>query len=76
MPCRLLIDRRLTPPPPPSHPPSNTDIRLSRDNDDKTYIDNEPADGTACEPFPDTQTVGGESGVLFDASYPTGATKA
>lgn len=57
-------------------PSTNADIRLSRDNDDKTYTDNEPADGTACEPFPDTQTVGGESGVLFDASYPTGATKA
>jgi hypothetical protein len=29
----------------------------------------------ACKPFPKTQTVMGESGVLFDTSYPTGVRK-
>ena len=33
-------------------------------------------DGVACEPFPRKQMVGGESGVLFDMSYPTGVTAA
>jgi len=48
-------------------------IRLTRANDGTTRVNRLPADGTACEPFPATQTVGGESGVLFDISYPTNA---
>ena len=32
----------------------------------------DPASGVACMPFPRTQIVGGESGLLFDMSYPTG----
>jgi len=48
-------------------------IRLTRANDGKTFVDRSPADGVACEPLPKSQTVGGESGMLFDASYPTGA---
>jgi len=47
-------------------------IRLSRKNDNVTFTDTTPADGVACEPFPKKQQVGGESGVLFDMSYPTG----
>lgn len=47
-------------------------IRLARANDDKIYNDTRPADGVACRPFPTSQAVGGESGVLFDMSYPTG----
>jgi len=51
-------------------------IRLSRANDNATFVDHKPADGIACEPIPDTQTVGGECGILFDTSYPTGVTAA
>jgi len=47
-------------------------IRISRANDDKTYTDRHPADGQACKPYPKTQSVGGECGILFDTSYPTG----
>jgi len=47
-------------------------IRLSRANDAVLYTDKTPADGVACKPFPDSQIVGGESGILFDTSYPTG----
>lgn len=46
-------------------------MRLSRANDDKTFIDQEPGNGVGCKPFPKTQSVMGESGVLFDISYPT-----
>jgi len=35
--------------------------------------DSTPQDGTACEPFPAEVTVCGVCGVLYDASYPTGA---
>jgi len=49
-------------------------IRISRANDDKTSINKSPSDGVACYPYPKTQTVGGECGILFDTSYPTGAT--
>merc|ERR1712232_716972 len=49
-------------------------IRVSRANDDKTFTDKSPADGVACKPYPKTQTVGGECGILFDTSYPTGVT--
>jgi len=51
-------------------------IRISRTNDAKTFVDATPADGVACKPYPPTQTVGGECGVLFDAVYPTGASSA
>ena len=51
-------------------------IRLTRKLDNTTFVDKQPADGVACKPFPKTQTVGGESGVLFDVSYPTGVKKA
>merc|ERR1712217_314475 len=51
-------------------------IRVSRANDNKTFTDKSPADGVACKPFPKTQTVGGECGILFDTSYPTGVTAA
>ncbi len=47
-------------------------IRLSRKFDNATFVDQRPSAGVACEPFPRTQVVGGESGVLFDMSYPTG----
>lgn len=46
-------------------------IRLSRKNDAVTYTDTQPGDGVACKPFPKVQHVMGESGVLFDTSYPT-----
>jgi len=51
-------------------------MRVSRANDAKTFIDKKPADGVACDPAPKTQTVGGECGILFDTSYPTGVTAA
>merc|ERR1719198_784509 len=49
-------------------------IRISRANDAKTFIDKRPSDGVACKPYPTQQTVGGECGILFDTSYPTGVT--
>merc|ERR1711941_262168 len=51
-------------------------IRVSRANDAKTFTDKSPSDGVACAPYPETQTVGGECGILFDTSYPTGVTAA
>lgn len=51
-------------------------IRITRNNDAKTFVDNSPSDGVACKPYPATQTVGGECGLLFDAVYPTGASLA
>ena len=50
-------------------------IRLTRANDNVTYTNDNPAEGNACKPFPAKQSVMGESGVLFDASYPTGVTR-
>jgi len=50
-------------------------IRLSRVHDMHTFEDNRPADGVACKPYPKQQIVGGESGVLFDTSYPTNVHK-
>lgn len=47
-------------------------ILLSRSQDDKTAVNKQPADGVACKPYPKQQIVGGECGVLFDTSYPTG----
>ena len=49
-------------------------IELSRASDNRTFTDRKPADGDACMPYPVTQTVGGECGLLFDASFPTGLT--
>jgi cathepsin L len=48
-------------------------MHLTRAHDDKTFVDKNPADGVACKPVPKTQTIGGECGILFDTSYPTGA---
>jgi cathepsin L len=48
-------------------------IRISRASDSKTFKDTKPSDGVACYPYPEEQTVGGECGILFDTSYPTGA---
>jgi cathepsin L len=50
-------------------------IRLSRKHDAETFTDSRPADGVACKPYPKSQIVGGESGVLFDTSYPTNVHK-
>jgi cathepsin L len=51
-------------------------IRLTRKHDKDTFTDTRPADGFACKPYPDTQTVAGESGVLSDSAYPTNVRKA
>jgi cathepsin L len=51
-------------------------IRLTRKNDNKTFEDDQPADGAACKPYPKKQYPMGESGCLFDMSYPTGVKKA
>lgn len=40
-------------------------IRISRASDNATFVDNRPADGTACKPLPKSQTVGGECGILY-----------
>jgi len=47
-------------------------IYISRKKDAETSIDKTPGHGVACKPIPKTQTVGGECGILFDTSYPTG----
>merc|ERR1711957_1149512 len=44
-------------------------MRLSRAAANQTFIDSKPADGVACKPFPATQAVGGECGILLDVSY-------
>jgi len=51
-------------------------IYISRNNDAKTSIDATPDHGVACKPYPKTQTVAGECGILFDTSYPTGVAAA
>merc|ERR1712187_1037583 len=51
-------------------------IRLTRNADKTTYTNNRPQDGFACKPYPATQQVAGESGVLSDSAYPTGVRKA
>jgi len=50
-------------------------IRLTRQHDSDTFTDSSPSSGVACKPFPEKQIVGGESGVLFDTSYPTNVHK-
>jgi len=47
-------------------------IYISRKNDATTSIDKTPGDGVACKPYPATQTVKGECGMLSDSAYPTG----
>jgi len=47
-------------------------IRLSRESDNVTFTDKTPEDGDACKPYPQNQTVRGESGILFDIIYPVG----
>lgn len=51
-------------------------IRLSRKHDADIFTDTRPEDGVACKPYPESQKVGGESGILFDTSYPTGVSAA
>jgi len=51
-------------------------IYLSRAKDNVTTEDTDPADGSACKPYPKTQVVGGECAVLSDSSYPTGVKSA
>jgi len=52
-------------------------IRIQRKTDNQKFTDKAPADGVACKAnMPKTQTVGGECGMLFDTSYPTGVTAA
>jgi len=50
-------------------------IRLTRNFDKTTFTNHNPSSGFACKPFPTTQQVAGESGVLSDSSYPTGVSK-
>lgn len=47
-------------------------IRLTRKHDKTKFRDDDPASGDACKPAPKHQYPMGESGVLFDTSYPTG----
>ena len=47
-------------------------IRLTRNNDNVSFWDYDPAEGDACKPAPKVQRPMGESGILFDTSYPTG----
>lgn len=51
-------------------------IRLTRTHDSTTYTDRSPGSGYACKPYPSTQQVAGESGVLSDSAYPTNVRKA
>lgn len=51
-------------------------IRLTRSHDKDIFTDTAPANGFACKPYPKTQSVGGESGVLSDSAYPTNVRKA
>jgi len=49
-------------------------IRLKRSADSECGNDIQPLDGTGCEGGPSSQRVCGQCGVLFDVSYPLGAT--
>jgi len=51
-------------------------IRLTRNNDQVVYTDTQPSNGFACKPYPSTQKVAGESGVLSDSAYPVNVRKA
>lgn len=50
-------------------------IRIARnDNDSENCgIDEDPASGVTCKPYPKTQKVCGKCGILSESSYPTGA---
>jgi len=52
-------------------------VRLSREDPDNCGSNNTPMDGTACTGGPGSQgqTVCGECGILFEATYPLGARK-
>ena len=43
-------------------------IRLTRKNDNVTFVNTSPSEGDACRPFPKQQHVKGECGLLFDPS--------
>lgn len=45
-------------------------IRLKRDDVAQCGTDNTPADGVACAPYPSSQNVCGQCGILFDTSFP------
>ena len=51
-------------------------IRLKRNAETKCGTDHEPHDGTGCLPGPSEVKVCGTCGVVYDASYPTGAKQA
>ena len=48
-------------------------IRLLRNGEETVGTDSNPADGSACKPYPASVEVKGICGVLSDSSYPTGA---
>ena len=50
-------------------------IRLTRAHDNTTYSDTQPQEGSACAPYPQTQSPMGESGILFDTAYPIGVSR-
>lgn len=47
-------------------------IRLSRASDGYLFLDTDPGSGSACDPVPNFTYAGGECGILYDTSYPTG----
>ena len=47
-------------------------IRLTRENDKKQYRDDDPSSGVDCKPYPKEDHPMGESGCLYDSSYPVG----
>ena len=49
-------------------------IRLARHANAQCGTDSSPSDGTGCDNGPSAVTVCGQCGVLYDGSYPTGAT--
>eukprot|EP00927_Polykrikos_kofoidii_P071831 TRINITY_DN68036_c0_g1_i1.p1 TRINITY_DN68036_c0_g1~~TRINITY_DN68036_c0_g1_i1.p1 ORF type:complete len:367 (+),score=35.44 TRINITY_DN68036_c0_g1_i1:99-1199(+) len=50
-------------------------IHLTRAHDQITWKDFHTADGVACKPYPKSQIVGGECGVLAASAYPTGVSQ-
>ena len=47
-------------------------IRLLRNGEEIVGTDTNPADGSACKPYPSSVEVKGICGILSDSSYPTG----
>ncbi|GMI49998.1 hypothetical protein ScalyP_jg5952 [Parmales sp. scaly parma] len=47
-------------------------IKLLRNGEETSGMDNTPADGSACLPYPEVLEVKGICGILSDSSYPTG----